>query len=300
MVSGISIPVILVLGCAVLSHCQRPPADDEDFMFAREGSGRSLAAPAGRPDPPPPEAGGGVYGTVMHVDQQPDYGSVAHNYPDLQYGSGYGDDDDYDYDEDYIYDEDEDYVVDGDVDSVHHTHHDPLDHDAVAPERIGVVHAAPPQPEQTELPDRHGPEQGLVYGTETRPSEQPRAEDDLHEDWEDGTEHNNGIVIQPEDTLDGAGNAIEDGTVDGRPTPHGLDGMGSKALDRNTSFFAQPGILAAVVGGAVVGLLCAILLVMLIVYRMRKKDEGSYALDEPKRSLTGNTYSKNYNKEFYA
>ena len=56
----------------------------------------------------------------------------------------------------------------------------------------------------------------------------------------------------------------------------------------------------AVVGGAVVGLLCAILLVMLIVYRMRKKDEGSYALDEPKRSLTGNSYSKNYNKEFYA
>merc|ERR1712203_40163 len=51
---------------------------------------------------------------------------------------------------------------------------------------------------------------------------------------------------------------------------------------RNVSFFAQPGILAAVIGGAVVGLLCAILLVMFIVYRMRKKDEGSYALDEPK------------------
>merc|ERR1719239_856658 len=47
---------------------------------------------------------------------------------------------------------------------------------------------------------------------------------------------------------------------------------------RNVSFFAQPGILAAVIGGAVVGLLCAILLVMFIVYRMRKKDEGSYAL----------------------
>merc|ERR1712088_835499 len=53
---------------------------------------------------------------------------------------------------------------------------------------------------------------------------------------------------------------------------------------RNVSFFAQPGILAAVIGGAVVGLLCASLLVMFIVYRMRKKDEGSYALDEPKRA----------------
>jgi syndecan 2 len=72
--------------------------------------------------------------------------------------------------------------------------------------------------------------------------------------------------------------------------------------NRPVSFFAQPGILAAVIGGAVVGLLCAILLVMFIVYRMRKKDEGSYILDEPtKRTLgRGNAYTKTPNKEFYA
>ena len=69
---------------------------------------------------------------------------------------------------------------------------------------------------------------------------------------------------------------------------------------RNVSFFAQPGILAAVIGGAVVGLLCAILLVMFIVYRMRKKDEGSYALDEPKRAHNANSYSKHPSREFYA
>jgi len=69
---------------------------------------------------------------------------------------------------------------------------------------------------------------------------------------------------------------------------------------RNVSFFAQPGILAAVIGGAVVGLLCAILLVMFIVYRMRKKDEGSYALDEPKRAHNANSYSKPPSREFYA
>ncbi|KAH9397779.1 Cell surface proteoglycan [Tyrophagus putrescentiae] len=45
-------------------------------------------------------------------------------------------------------------------------------------------------------------------------------------------------------------------------------------------FIARPGILAAIIGGTVVGLLCAIILVMFIVYRMRKKDEGSYPLDE--------------------
>ena len=71
-------------------------------------------------------------------------------------------------------------------------------------------------------------------------------------------------------------------------------------VNRPASFFAQPGILAAVVGGAVVGLLCAILLVMFIVYRMRKKDEGSYCLDEPKRAHNANSYSKTPNREFYA
>lgn len=69
---------------------------------------------------------------------------------------------------------------------------------------------------------------------------------------------------------------------------------------RPASFFAQPGILAAVIGGAVVGLLCAILLVMFIVYRMRKKDEGSYALDEPKRAHNVNSYAKPPSREFYA
>ncbi|XP_073811182.1 uncharacterized protein isoform X1 [Musca autumnalis] len=77
--------------------------------------------------------------------------------------------------------------------------------------------------------------------------------------------------------------------------------MNANDDDRTASFFAQPGILAAVIGGAVVGLLCAILVVMFIVYRMRKKDEGSYALDEPKRSPAMNSYAKNAtNREFFA
>ena len=58
-------------------------------------------------------------------------------------------------------------------------------------------------------------------------------------------------------------------------------------------------IFSAFIGGAVVGLLCAILLVMFIVYRMRKKDEGSYPLDEPKRMPLTASYSPN-DKEIYA
>lgn len=73
--------------------------------------------------------------------------------------------------------------------------------------------------------------------------------------------------------------------------------------DENTPFhhMLKPGIFAAVVGGTVVGLLTAILLVMFIVYRMRKKDEGSYALEEPKaRPYAGYAYTKASAKEFYA
>lgn len=50
-----------------------------------------------------------------------------------------------------------------------------------------------------------------------------------------------------------------------------------------------------------VGVLAVILLVMFIVYRMRKKDEGSYALDEPKQPPHYSyAYQKSPTKEFYA
>ena len=40
--------------------------------------------------------------------------------------------------------------------------------------------------------------------------------------------------------------------------------------------------------------------VMLIVYRMRKADEGSYALNEPKRSPNVHSYLKAPTREFFA
>ncbi|KAA0711478.1 Syndecan-1 [Triplophysa tibetana] len=39
-------------------------------------------------------------------------------------------------------------------------------------------------------------------------------------------------------------------------------------------------VLAGVVAGGVVGLMFAVMLVALMIYRMKKKDEGSYALEE--------------------
>ncbi|XP_012235473.1 syndecan isoform X2 [Linepithema humile] len=107
----------------------------------------------------------------------------------------------------------------------------------------------------------------------------------------------------------GVGVIEPSGTEDDRPDNtdpdiHEVYIMNPKSEDRASSFFAQPGVLAAVIGGAVVGLLCAILVVMFIVYRMRKKDEGSYALDEPRRSPAAQAFPKpgapHHNREFYA
>lgn len=54
----------------------------------------------------------------------------------------------------------------------------------------------------------------------------------------------------------------------------------------------------AVIAGGVIGFLFAIFLILLLVYRMRKKDEGSYDLGERKPS--GAAYQKAPTKEFYA
>ncbi|CAF0919544.1 unnamed protein product [Didymodactylos carnosus] len=55
--------------------------------------------------------------------------------------------------------------------------------------------------------------------------------------------------------------------------------------------FSKPGILA--------GLLSAVLMIMFIIYRMRKKDEGSYALEEERKSPS-NAYTRVSSREFFA
>jgi len=111
-------------------------------------------------------------------------------------------------------------------------------------------------------------------------------------DWDPDNRNNDIIVDAPQTTPPSTRDDIDNPNIPDRKT-----NFGTKSP---TSFFAQPGTMAAVIGGAVVGLLCAILCVMFVVYRMRKKDEGSYALDEPKRSPTVNSYSKPPSREFYA
>jgi len=72
------------------------------------------------------------------------------------------------------------------------------------------------------------------------------------------------------------------------------------ARSKLLAIMAKPGILAGIVGGAIIGVLTAILLIMFIVYRMKKKDEGSYALEETKKPLNAYDYRHCPTKEFYA
>lgn len=65
-----------------------------------------------------------------------------------------------------------------------------------------------------------------------------------------------------------------------------------------SSVFNEPGILAGIIGGAVVGLLCAVLLVMFIIYHMRRKEvEPVFMIDRPSRSPSKNGYTKAFDKD---
>ncbi|KAL8181880.1 UNVERIFIED_CONTAM: Syndecan-2 [Gekko kuhli] len=64
------------------------------------------------------------------------------------------------------------------------------------------------------------------------------------------------------------------------------------------NLFQRTEVLAAVIAGGVIGFLFAVFLILLLVYRMRKKDEGSYDLGERKPSSAA--YQKAPTKEFYA
>lgn len=55
-----------------------------------------------------------------------------------------------------------------------------------------------------------------------------------------------------------------------------------------------------VIAGGLVGLIFAVCLVGFMLYRMKKKDEGSYSLEEPKQANGGAYQKPSKQEEFYA
>lgn len=84
----------------------------------------------------------------------------------------------------------------------------------------------------------------------------------------------------------------------GRPLFDGDEDVSNKVSMSSTAqgsnIFERTEVLAALVVGGVVGILFAVFLVLLLVYRMKKKDEGSYDLG--KKPI----YKKAPTNEFYA
>jgi hypothetical protein len=79
--------------------------------------------------------------------------------------------------------------------------------------------------------------------------------------------------------------------------------LGVSDKEKDQDFFqmilSNPLLLAALVGAVVLTLITIILIIMFMIYRVKKKDEGSYSLDEPHKVKDPTTYWKD-TKEFYA
>ncbi|KAK1333263.1 hypothetical protein QTO34_006804 [Cnephaeus nilssonii] len=77
------------------------------------------------------------------------------------------------------------------------------------------------------------------------------------------------------------------------PVDLGATGASQGLLDRKE-------VLGGVIAGGLVGLICAVCLVGFMLYRMKKKDEGSYSLEEPKQANGGAYQKPSKQEEFYA
>uniref|UniRef100_W5LN13 Syndecan n=1 Tax=Astyanax mexicanus TaxID=7994 RepID=W5LN13_ASTMX len=97
----------------------------------------------------------------------------------------------------------------------------------------------------------------------------------------------------------GGGKGVTDNGAEPDLTGNTVDTGSSAAQLPQKNILERKEVLIAVIVGGVVGALFAAFLVMLLVYRMKKKDEGSYTLDEPKQATV--TYQKpDKQEEFYA
>ncbi|XP_053317039.1 syndecan-1 [Spea bombifrons] len=172
----------------------------------------------------------------------------------------------------------------------------PTDHFVVATTRANVV---PVVNEDLNVPEDADSIGGLKPTTEESPVEKsthPQMPDetdvDLFDSKEDevsgdGTEMNNDLFF--EKTLSDVKSEVINRS----------SGDGEGSLDASHGIMERKELLAGIIAGGAVGLIFAGFLVGFVFYRMKKKDEGSYSLEEPKQSNGG--YQKpREQREFYA
>uniref|UniRef100_A0A8D2DZL2 Syndecan n=1 Tax=Sciurus vulgaris TaxID=55149 RepID=A0A8D2DZL2_SCIVU len=86
---------------------------------------------------------------------------------------------------------------------------------------------------------------------------------------------------------------VEPGPRNQPPEDPGATGASQGLLNRKE-------VLGGVIAGGLVGLIFAVCLVGFMLYRMKKKDEGSYSLEEPKQANGGAYQKPTKQEEFYA
>ncbi|XP_050987402.1 syndecan-2-B-like [Labeo rohita] len=116
--------------------------------------------------------------------------------------------------------------------------------------------------------------------------EQDKISIDTFIDSDVGQENTDHQTEKPRVTAEATSSPSVEKDADRRHEPH------------TENLFQRTEVLAAVIAGGVIGFLFAVFLILLLVYRMRKKDEGSYDLGE--RKPPSSAYQKAPSKEFYA
>lgn len=112
------------------------------------------------------------------------------------------------------------------------------------------------------------------------------------------------IQISPEGsgeedfTFDGPTESTAEAPVEPEPRNEDLETRG--ATGASQGLLDRKEVLGGVIAGGLVGLIFAVCLVGFMLYRMKKKDEGSYSLEEPKQANGGAYQKPSKQEEFYA
>ncbi|XP_009956946.1 PREDICTED: syndecan-1 [Leptosomus discolor] len=161
-------------------------------------------------------------------------------------------------------------------------------------EASGTVHELEPKipssdvPDTKDVPEPHSTIHHERDVTATPTTSAPKDVIPTHEVSEDGSGDPGDFILTKDEDLVPTQNSEVLADSGRNAKAAGASGI----MDRKE-------VLGGVIAGGLVGLVFAVFLVAFMLYRMKKKDEGSYSLDEPKQSNGG--YQKPHKQEeFYA
>ncbi|XP_068959095.1 syndecan-1 isoform X1 [Petaurus breviceps papuanus] len=160
------------------------------------------------------------------------------------------------------------------------TTHGPLTVGATMASDPGVVHPTEPPSSADE-----GPLAGGALGSE----QTDRGSTQLLGEESSGSGSDDFTFAPPGEKT---ASPLERNKADPEVLDSGATGASQGILDRKE-------VLGGVIAGGLVGLLFAVFLVGFMLYRMKKKDEGSYSLEEPKQA-NGAYQKPQRQEEFYA